>query len=65
MSNDAPRASESLSAYASAATQEEKVSASKIELHLKERQARGEPAGFDAWLAESPDLLPLAGDALP
>jgi addiction module HigA family antidote len=27
-------------------------------------QARGELAGFDAWLAASPDVAPLPGDAL-
>jgi len=33
----------------------EKVSALKTEAYFRERQARGELAGFDAWLAASPD----------
>jgi hypothetical protein len=40
----------------------EKVSALKTEAYFRERQARGEPSGFDAWLAASPDLPPVPGD---
>lgn len=43
----------------------EKVSALKTEAYFRERQARGEPAAFDAWLAASPDQEPMAGDELP
>jgi hypothetical protein len=79
MSNYALRVPESLLAYARVVAQEEKVSmnqffvtaiaekvsALKTEAYFKERHASGELAGFDAWLTESPDLPPLAGDALP
>ena len=43
----------------------EKVSALKTELYFKERQARGEPTDFNAWLATSPDVEPMSGDELP
>jgi hypothetical protein len=42
----------------------EKVSALKTEAYFRERQARGELAGFDAWLAASPDTAPDAGDEI-
>ncbi len=38
----------------------EKVSALKTEAYFRERQARGEPIAFDAWLAASPEA-PAAG----
>jgi hypothetical protein len=40
------------------------VSALKTETYFRERLARGEPAGFDAWLAASPDVAPVAGDEI-
>lgn len=40
----------------------EKVGALKTESYFRERQQRGEEAGFDAWLEASPDVPPLAGD---
>ncbi len=43
----------------------EKVSALKTEAYFRERQARGEPIAFDAWLAASPDVEPVEGDELP
>ena len=43
----------------------EKVSALKSEAYFRERQARGEPLAFDAWLAASPDAPPLQGDEWP
>jgi len=43
----------------------EKVSALKTEAYFRERQARGDMAGFDAWLAASPDAEPVPGDELP
>ena len=43
----------------------EKVSALKTEAYFRERQARGEPIAFDAWLAASPDAPPLQGDEWP
>ena len=78
MSNYALRVPESLLAYARLVAQEEKVSmnqffvtaiaekvsALKTEAYFKARQARGDLAGFDAWLAASPDLPPLPGDDL-
>ena len=42
----------------------EKVSALKTEAYFRERQARGEPIAFDAWLAASPEAPPLEGDDL-
>lgn len=40
----------------------EKIGALKTESYFKERQQRGEEAGFDAWLEASPDVPPVAGD---
>lgn len=37
----------------------------KRELYFKERQARGQPIVFDAWLVASPNAEPIAGDELP
>ncbi|HLA36557.1 MAG TPA: hypothetical protein VJ001_16975 [Rhodocyclaceae bacterium] len=79
MSNYALRIPESLFAYVRKVAGEdgvsmnqffvtaiaEKVSAMKTEAYFRERQARGSPAGFDAWLAASPDVPPEAGDELP
>lgn len=79
MSNYALRVPESLFDYARKVAQEEqvsmnqffvtaiaeKVSALKTEAYFRERQMRGELAGFDAWLAASPDAPPVAGDELP
>ena len=42
----------------------EKVSALKSETYFRERQARGDLNGFDAWLAASPDTAPDAGDEM-
>lgn len=78
MANYALRVPESLFAYARevAASEHvsmnqffvtaiaEKVSALKTETYFKERQARGELAGFDAWLAASPDVPPEPRDVL-
>ena len=75
MSNYALRLPDSLLAYARqeesvsmnqffVAAIAEKVSALKTEAYFRERQARGEPSGFDAWLAASPDLPPVPGDEL-
>ena len=78
MSNYALRLPDSLLAYARQVAQEEsvsmnqffvaaiaeKVSALKTEAYFRERQARGELSGFDAWLAASPDLPPVPGDEL-
>ncbi len=79
MSNYALRVPESLFAYARLVAEEEKVSmnqffvtaiaekvaALKTEAYFKERQARGDLAGFDAWLAASPDVTPAPGDEAP
>jgi hypothetical protein len=76
MSNYALRVPESLFAFARKVAEEEKVSmnqffvaaiaekvsALKTEAYFRERQARGELAGFDAWLAASPDTIPVAED---
>jgi len=76
MANYALRVPESLMAYARQVAEEEqvsmnqffvtaiaeKVSALKTEAYFRERQARGEPVAFDAWLAASPNVAPLAGD---
>ncbi len=76
MSNYALRVPESLLAYARLVAAEEKVSmnqffvtaiaekvsALKTESYFKERAARGDLAGFDAWLAASPDVPPTPGD---
>jgi predicted nucleic acid-binding protein len=78
MSNYALRVPESLFAYARLVAAEEKVSmnqffvtaiaekvsALKTESYFKERAARGDLAGFDAWLAASPDVPPTPGDEL-
>jgi hypothetical protein len=42
----------------------EKVSALKTDAYFRERQARGDLAAFDAWLAASPDASPVAEDGL-
>ena len=79
MANYALRVPESLFSYARQVAEEEqvsmnqffvsaiaeKVSALKTELYFKERQARGEPTDFDAWLAASPDVEPMSCDELP
>ncbi|MBK6999645.1 MAG: toxin-antitoxin system HicB family antitoxin [Rhodoferax sp.] len=78
MSSYALRVPESLFAYARLVAAEEKVSmnqffvtaiaekvsALKTESYFKERAARGDLAGFDAWLAQSPDAPPMPGDEL-
>ncbi len=43
----------------------EKVSALKTESYFRERMARADGAGFDAWLAVSPDASPAPGDEVP
>ena len=37
----------------------------KTEAYFRERQARGDLAAFDAWIAASPEVPPLPGDGLP
>ncbi len=37
----------------------------KNRAYFRERQARGEPIAFDAWLAASRDVEPVEGDELP
>ncbi len=78
MANYALRVPESLFAYARQVAEEEqvsmnqffvtaiaeKVSALKTEAYFRERQARGDLSAFDAWLAASADVPPVAGDAL-
>jgi hypothetical protein len=78
MANYALRVPESLFEYARKVAEEEhvsmnrffvaamaeKVSALKTEAYFRERQARGEPIAFDAWLAASPEAPPVAGDEL-
>jgi hypothetical protein len=78
MANYALRVPESLFSYARQVAEEEsvsmnqffvsaiaeKVSALKTEAYFMERQARGEPIAFDAWLAFSPDVKPMTGDEL-
>jgi hypothetical protein len=78
MANYALRVPESLFSYAKQVAEEEhvsmnqffvtaiaeKVSALKTESYFRERQARGEPIAFDAWLAASPDDAPMEGDEL-
>lgn len=78
MSNYALRVPESLFAFARKVAEEEqvsmnqffvtaiaeKVSALKTETYFRERQARGDLAGFDAWLAASPVNTPDAGDEI-
>jgi len=77
MSKYALRVSESLTEYARLVAQEEKVSmnqffvtaiaekvaALETEAYFKERRARRELTDFDAWLAATSDVAPLAGDA--
>ena len=79
MANYALNVPESLIAYARKVAEEEqvsvnqffvtaiaeKVSALKTEAYFRERQARGEPMAFDAWLSASPDAEPMKGDELP
>ncbi|MHB1621376.1 MAG: toxin-antitoxin system HicB family antitoxin [Sulfuricella sp.] len=79
MSNYALRVPESLFAFARKVAEEEhvsmnqffvtaiaeKVSALKTETYFRERQARGDLAGFDTWLAASPDTVPDDGDEIP
>ena len=79
MSNYALRVPDSLMNYARQVAEEEhvsmnqffvtaiaeKVSALKTEAYFRERQARGDMAGFDAWLAASPEAEPMPGDELP
>jgi len=76
MANYALRLPESLLDYARQAAKEEQVSmnqffvtaiaekvgALKTETYFKERQQRGQEAGFDAWLETAPDASPMAGD---
>ena len=76
MSNYALRVPKSLLAYVRQVAEEEnvsmnqffvtaiaeKVSALKTEVYFRERQARGDIAAFDDWLAMSPDRPPLKGD---
>ncbi|EGV15812.1 MULTISPECIES: hypothetical protein [Thiocapsa] len=78
MANYALRLPESLFAYARQVAEEEqvsmnqffvtaiaeKVSALKTETYFRERQARGDLAAFDVWLAASPDVPPEAGDRM-
>jgi len=42
----------------------EKVSALKTEAFIRDRQAKGQSADFDAWMALSPRVIPLEGDEL-
>lgn len=42
----------------------EKVSALKTEPFFRERQARGDLAAVDNWLAKVPDVPPLPGDEI-
>lgn len=79
MANYALRVPESLFSYARQVAEEErvsmnqffvaaiaeKISALKTEAYFRERQARGDMAAFDAWLAASPETPPQAGDELP
>jgi hypothetical protein len=79
MANYALRVPESLFAYARKVAEEErvsmnqffitaiaeKISALKTETYFRERQARGDLAAFDSWLAASPDAPPPPGDELP
>lgn len=78
MANYALRVPDSLLAYARQVAEEEhvsmnqffvtaiaeKVSALKTEAYFRERQSRGDLAGFDAWLGASPAAEPIAGDAI-
>ena len=76
MANYALRVPDSLLAYARQVAEEEhvsmnqffvtaiaeKVSALKTAAYFRERQARGDLAAFDDWLAASPEAPPVAGD---
>ena len=42
----------------------EKVSALKTSAYFAQRRSRGDLTAFDAWLEASPDVAPVAGDAL-
>jgi hypothetical protein len=78
MANYALRVPESLFAYARQVAAEEqvsmnqffvtaiaeKVSALKTETFIRDRQAKGQSADFDAWMALSPRVTPLEGDEL-
>ena len=78
MANYALRLPDSLLAYARQVAEEdhvsmnqffvaaiaEKVSALKTAAYFRERQARGDLAAFDDWLAASPEVPPVAGDEL-
>ena len=78
MANYALRVPESLFSYARKLAEEEqvsmnqffvtaiaeKVSALKTETYFLERQARGDLAAFDVWLAASPDTQPVDGDEM-
>lgn len=79
MANYALRVPDSLFSYARQVAEEEqvsmnqffvtaiaeKISALKTEVYFRERQARGDLAAFDDWLAASPEAPPLAGDERP
>ena len=79
MANYALRVPESLFSYARQVAEEEhvsmnqffvtaiaeKVSALKTGAYFRERQARGDLAAFDQWLAESPKAQPVPGDEKP
>jgi len=79
MANYALRVPESLFSYARQVAEEEhvsmnqffvtaiaeKVSALKTETYFRERQARGDLAAFDQWLAASPKVAPVPGDEKP
>lgn len=43
----------------------EKVSALKTEAYFKERRRSASLEDFDAWLAASPDVVPVPGDEMP
>lgn len=78
MSNYALRVPESLLSYARHVAKEEqvsmnqffvtaiaeKVSALKTEAYFRERQAKGDLAAFDDWLAAIPDNPPMKGDEM-
>jgi len=79
MANYALRVPESLFSYARQVAEEEsvsmnqffvtaiaeKISALKTETYFRERQARGDLAAFDTWLAASPKAPPQTGDEHP
>ncbi len=79
MANYALRLPDSLIAYARKVAEEEqvsmnqffvtaiaeKVSALKTAAYFRERCGRADLAGFDAWLAASPDAPPEEGDERP